>query len=254
MIIVTIHFIHSFFYLITHLYSSRFYRYSGFMRSKPKQQLPSDQLAMRNFTRKFIAALLFTIIAMMIFNGKRDGYTMAPTQNSGKRQRADDNLSSQQTTTQNDQFRYHNKQFTVTKVIDGDTFDINLPNGKYKTTRIRLLGVDTPEKTGGYKDKMYYGDEATKFTTDTIYKKVITIKLDITGVSRGKYGRLLCYVYTDKTTMLNEQIIKKGFGYSDPRFAHLYKTTFTKLEKQARHNKTGLWQKVTYAQLPYYHK
>jgi micrococcal nuclease len=224
------------------------------MRSKLKQQFPRNQLATSNFTRKLIMGILLILVAMVILNSKRDGYQISPDQNHAQKLNNDGQQATPPAVVNNDLIRYHDKQFKVVKVIDGDTFDINLPNGKYKTTRIRLLGVDTPEKASGYKDEMYYGNEATKFTKTAVYKKSVTIKLDTTGPSRGKYGRLLCYVYTDKTTMLNKQIIINGFGYSDPRFKHLYKTTFTRLERRARKGKIGLWQKITRSQLPYYHQ
>ena len=41
--------------------------------------------------------------------------------------------------------KYHGKTFTVVNAVDGDTIDINIPDGKYEQTRIRLWGVDTPE-------------------------------------------------------------------------------------------------------------
>ena len=41
--------------------------------------------------------------------------------------------------------KYNQKEFTVVKVVDGDTLDIDIPDAQYKTTRIRLIGVDTPE-------------------------------------------------------------------------------------------------------------
>ena len=45
----------------------------------------------------------------------------------------------------NDLQKYHEKIFTVVNVMDGDTIDIDIPDGKYDRTRIRLWGVDTPE-------------------------------------------------------------------------------------------------------------
>ncbi|MHC4596883.1 MAG: hypothetical protein ACYS19_18295, partial [Planctomycetota bacterium] len=41
--------------------------------------------------------------------------------------------------------KYHTKTFTVVNVVDGDTVDVDVPDGEYKYTRIRLWGIDTPE-------------------------------------------------------------------------------------------------------------
>ncbi|MCE5184542.1 MAG: hypothetical protein LLF76_00255 [Planctomycetaceae bacterium] len=49
------------------------------------------------------------------------------------------------TTESSDRQKYHGRAFTVLEVIDGDTLDIDIPDGKFPDTRIRLLGVDTPE-------------------------------------------------------------------------------------------------------------
>ena len=42
--------------------------------------------------------------------------------------------------------KYHRKTFTVLEVIDGDTLDIDIPDGEHDDTRIRLIGVDTPRQ------------------------------------------------------------------------------------------------------------
>ncbi|MHC4665036.1 MAG: hypothetical protein ACYS9T_03640, partial [Planctomycetota bacterium] len=48
----------------------------------------------------------------------------------------------------NDARKYHAKTYTVVNVVDGDTLDIGVRDGKYDHTRIRLLGVDSPETKG----------------------------------------------------------------------------------------------------------
>ena len=60
--------------------------------------------------------------------------------------------------------KYHAKTFTVAGVVDGDTIDIDIPDGRNKTTRIRLWGVDTPETKNPKLGVMYFGPEAADFT------------------------------------------------------------------------------------------
>ena len=88
--------------------------------------------------------------------------------------------------------------------------------------------------------------------------------------TRGLYGRLLAYVYveaekgdtdTDETTglsseeaggtpavqgvrMLNEELIRRGYGYADDRFRHMFRDRFDKLQKEAQAERRELWEKV----------
>ena len=97
---------------------------------------------------------------------------------------------------------------------------------------------------------MYYGPQASAFAKSFVGGKQIRIVLAPTQ-TRGKYGRLLAYVYpADGDTMLNEELITHGFGYADTRFEHVWRTRFLDLEKRARKNGVGLWAEVTLEQMP----
>ena len=81
----------------------------------------------------------------------------------------------QKTQDVNDWDKYNEKSFIVVKVIDGDTIDINIPDGNYTITRIRLLGIDTPETKNPYTDVMYFGPEASKFTADIVLGQQVAV-------------------------------------------------------------------------------
>ena len=49
----------------------------------------------------------------------------------------------------NDTEKYAGRRFKVVKIVDGDTLDIDIADGEYEHTRVRLLGLDTPETGGG---------------------------------------------------------------------------------------------------------
>jgi len=149
-----------------------------------------------------------------------------------------------------DHDRYHNRVFTCARVVDGDTIDIDAPDGSRETTRVRLWGVDTPETARSDRGAMYYGTQASVFTKSCVEGKQVRIVLAPTK-TRGKYGRLLAYVYlVDDDTMLNEELITRGFGYADTRFDHVWQTRFVNLEKRARKQGVGLWAHVTLTQMP----
>jgi micrococcal nuclease len=90
----------------------------------------------------------------------------------------------------------------VTNVVDGDTFDI------YAGERVRILCVDTPE-TGeeGY-------TEATEFLESLILNKEVRLEKDVSETDQ--YGRLLRYVYVNKTEgeeiFVNKEIVRQGHG------------------------------------------
>jgi len=149
-----------------------------------------------------------------------------------------------------DHDRYHNKIFTCVRVIDGDTIDIAVRDGRYPRTRIRLWGVDTPETDKSDRGAMYYGPEASAFTTSQVDNQPVRVVL-APSKTRGLYGRLLAYVYLgDSETMLNEEIVAQGYGYADRRFGHVWKERFETLEQRAHKQGLGLWRDVTPDQFP----
>lgn len=158
--------------------------------------------------------------------------------------------SSRQQSFADDFTKYHTRVFTVVKVVDGDTLDINLPDGKYKTTRIRLLGVDTPETVKPNAPVMHYGTEASAFAKKTAMHQQVTILLDQISPTRDKFGRLLAYIKLPDGRILNEVLIKEGYGYADLRFKHSFFKSYAQLMYKAQKNKIGLWKEVRFDQLP----
>ena len=146
--------------------------------------------------------------------------------------------------------KYHGKTFKVINVVDGDTIDIDIPDGEYEKTRIRLWGVDTPETKNDKTGIMYFGPQASEFTKKLTTGKNVTIYLDEDKNTRGKYGRLLAYVKLPDGRFLNEALLNEGFAYSDLRFRHSLYHKYKRLQAAAKSQKKGLWQKVTREQLP----
>jgi len=148
--------------------------------------------------------------------------------------------------------KYHAKIFTVVNVVDGDTIDIDISDGQYDLTRIRLWGVDTPETKDPNMPVQYFGPEATDFTTKLALRKQVTVYLDNGNRTRDKeeYDRLLAYVQLSDNGFLNEVLVAEGFAYADLRFRHSFYNKYNQLEASARSLKRGLWEEVTREQLP----
>jgi len=146
--------------------------------------------------------------------------------------------------------KYHAKNFTVANVVDGDTIDIDVPDGRYGHTRIRLLGIDAPETRSQDYGAMYFGAEAGRFAEELSLGQRVTVYLDEGNPTRGKYGRLLAYVELPDGSFLNEVLVSEGFAYADLRFPHSFYHKYRQLEASARSLKRGLWQEVSREQLP----
>jgi endonuclease YncB( thermonuclease family) len=147
---------------------------------------------------------------------------------------------------------YHDRTFSVSRVIDGDTLDIDCPDattGKPRT-RIRLWGIDAPETGYGSSADMYYGSEASAFAQELLDGQQVHIVLS-TKKTRGKYGRLLAYVYFERGgRMFNEMILEEGCAFADRRFAHHYVDRFEAIEKRARKAGAGMWAGIKSADMP----
>jgi micrococcal nuclease len=146
--------------------------------------------------------------------------------------------------------KYDSKIFTVVKVVDGDTLDIDIPDTNYSHTRIRLWGVDTPETKDPRTGPMYFGKEASEYASKLALGKQVTIYLEKEKNSRDKYRRLLAYVQLPDSNFLNEELLSEGYAYADLRFKHGLYNKYKQLEALARSQKKGLWAGVTPEQMP----
>ena len=124
--------------------------------------------------------------------------------------------------------------FKVIRVLDGDT--ITLDNGE----RVRLIGVDTTEKSHPTKPVEYFSEEATQFTRDLLEGK--EVKLEYDAEKRGKYGRLLAYVFLPDGTFVNAEIIRQGYGFAYTKYPFKYTELFVSLEREAQDKGRGYWK------------
>jgi micrococcal nuclease len=121
----------------------------------------------------------------------------------------------------------------VRQVIDGDTITVS------GIGTVRLLGVDAPEKTGGYRESEPYGDEATRFMRALVEGKLVRLEYD--GERKDQYDRTLAYVFLEDGTLANEAIIRAGFAETYRRFTYHRKAAFQAAEKEARDARRGMW-------------
>ena len=109
----------------------------------------------------------------------------------------------------------------INRVLDGDTIDVTIDLGfdLYKKERVRVAGVDTPEKRTRNLEEKALGLDATKWLKDKLEGAIngadeLSIRTELVG-GVGKYGRLLGWLYIgDSNLSLNEQMITEGYAWA----------------------------------------
>jgi micrococcal nuclease len=104
----------------------------------------------------------------------------------------------------------------VTKIVDGDTIDVDIDLGfniSY-SQRVRLAGIDTPEsRTKDAREKALGLEVKNKVKSAIDSAKTVIIKTELPD-STEKYGRILGWVYLDGAAKsLNEQLIDEGYAW-----------------------------------------
>ena len=107
------------------------------------------------------------------------------------------------------------------KVLDGDTIDVTIDLGfdLYKKERVRVAGVDTPEKRTRNLEEKALGIDATNWLKKELEDVLagddeLIVRTELHG-GVGKYGRLLGWLYVgDETVSLNEQMIEQGYAHA----------------------------------------
>ena len=111
-------------------------------------------------------------------------------------------------------FEYYVKK--VTKVVDGDTIDVDIYLGFdiSFSSRVRLAGIDTPESRTRDKMEKALGLEAKAYLKSQIDSaKTIVIKTEKMNSSE-KYGRILGWLFLDGSeASMNEKMIADGYAW-----------------------------------------
>lgn len=115
---------------------------------------------------------------------------------------------------------YNFRVIKINRVVDGDTIDVTIDLGfdLYKKERVRVAGVDTPEKRTRNLEEKALGIDATNWLKDKLTGAVagdddLVIRTELVG-GTGKYGRLLGWLYIgDNTISINEQMIAAGYAW-----------------------------------------
>ena len=116
---------------------------------------------------------------------------------------------------------YNFRVTEIVKVLDGDTIDVLIDLGfdLFKKERVRIAGVDTPEKRTKDLEEKALGIDATNWLKKKLEDTIagdgdeLTIRTELVG-GTGKYGRLLGWLYINEDLIsLNEQMITEGYAW-----------------------------------------
>lgn len=132
--------------------------------------------------------------------------------------------------------------YLVTKVIDGDTIDVEINS---QVTRIRLIGINTPETSDPRRPVQCFGREAKQYLTDLLENQHISLEADPTQSDRDQYNRLLRYAFLNGEN-INLQAIKLGYAYEytyDQPYT--FQKDFKQAQLEAQESKRGLWSPLT---------
>ena len=116
---------------------------------------------------------------------------------------------------------YNFRVVKINRVVDGDTIDVTIDLGfdLYKKERVRVAGVDTPEKRTKNLEEKALGLDATAWLKAKLEETIkgdeeLTVRTELKG-GVGKYGRLLGWLYVgDSDISLNEQMITEGYAHA----------------------------------------
>ena len=127
----------------------------------------------------------------------------------------------------------------VTRVIDGDTIEVNIGGTIHK---VRYIGIDTPELDDTRPELFALANEATRCNRQLVEGKTVRLEKDVSETDR--YGRRLRYVYVE-SVFVNAELVRQGLAWAKSYPPDTkYQEVLEKAEAEARQNRIGLWCEI----------
>jgi micrococcal nuclease len=129
--------------------------------------------------------------------------------------------------------------YPAESVVDGDTIRISC-NGE--STRVRLVGVDTPETVKEASPVECGGPGASAYVRSQPDGGQVFLSMDPAQGEQDKYDRFLAYVWTADGALINQSTVEHGHGQGTG-YGKDYGTssTFEAASEQAKAEGLGLW-------------
>jgi micrococcal nuclease len=133
--------------------------------------------------------------------------------------------------------------YRVVKVVDGDTLDVDM-NGT--ATRIRIIGIDTPETVDPRKPVQCFGKEASNRAKEILSGQFITLIADESQGNTDKYSRLLRYITLPDGSDYGLTMISEGYAHEYTyNIPYEKQADYKRAEIDARNSNSGLWSPST---------
>ena len=126
------------------------------------------------------------------------------------------------------------RQVKITRVVDGDTFEVQ------DRTKVRLIGMNTPESVDPRKPVQAYAKEASAYTQTLLEGKDVLLQEGQTP--KDRYGRTLAWVWLPDGRFVNALLVQEGYAQvytfaDNPDHADL----LLACQREARDGNRGLW-------------
>lgn len=143
------------------------------------------------------------------------------------------------------------EQAKVVEIVDGDT--VRVQAGR-ETRTVRLIGIDTPERSHPSKPKEFQADEAAVFLASLCGGK--TVSMERGDEDTDRYGRHLRYLFLPPPDgrLVNMEMVRHGYARVYRRFPFSREAEFSKAENQARSEGKGIWQEGGMAEARWVHE
>ncbi len=117
----------------------------------------------------------------------------------------------------------------VVHVADGDTITVMRGTERVK---VRLYGIDTPEKT------QWYGQNAKSFTSAQVFGKMVEVQ----EIDVDRYGRVVGLVSVGDL-VLNRHLVAYGYAWVYHQYCKKpFCSQWSDVEAEAKKEKRGLWK------------
>jgi len=127
----------------------------------------------------------------------------------------------------------------VTRVIDGDTIEVDIGGTIYK---VRYIGIDAPELDDERPEFCALAQEATRYNRQLVEGKTVRLEKDVSETDQ--YGRLLRYVYIGDT-LVNAELVRQGLAWAIPYPPDTkYQDYLEELEAEAKQDKICIWREI----------
>ena len=128
----------------------------------------------------------------------------------------------------------------VTRVIDGDTIEVDIDGTIYK---VRYIGIDTPELDDEHPKCRVLAQEATRYNRQLVAGKTVRLEKDVSETDR--YERLLRYVYVDDI-FVNAELVRQGLAWAKPYPPDTkYQDYLEEMEAEAKQDGGNIWPPPT---------